>query len=98
MPGPRLKGRVGSRTDLVQLLKALRPGSVRFPGGCIVQGRDLENRYQRKNTLEHPRRITPAESVSAVAAPRFPWTLAPLFPWLSRAWSVRPADPPLFES
>ena len=28
----------GLRTDLMEKLKALRPGFVRFPGGCIVEG------------------------------------------------------------
>jgi alpha-N-arabinofuranosidase len=41
----------GLRTDLVQLLADLHPGFVRFPGGCIVEGRDLANRYQWKNTV-----------------------------------------------
>ena len=41
----------GLRADLVQLLHDLKPGFVRFPGGCIVEGRDLANRYQWKNTV-----------------------------------------------
>jgi alpha-N-arabinofuranosidase len=41
----------GLRADLVQLLADLKPGFVRFPGGCIVEGRDLANRYQWKNTV-----------------------------------------------
>ncbi len=41
----------GLRTDLVQLLADLKPGFVRFPGGCIVEGRDLANRYQWKKTV-----------------------------------------------
>jgi alpha-L-arabinofuranosidase len=41
----------GLRKDLVQLLADLRPGFVRFPGGCIVEGRDLANRYQWKKTV-----------------------------------------------
>lgn len=41
----------GLRTDLVQLLADLHPGFVRFPGGCIVEGRDLANRYQWKKTV-----------------------------------------------
>lgn len=41
----------GLRTDLVQLLADLRPGFVRFPGGCIVEGKDLVNRYQWKKTV-----------------------------------------------
>jgi len=41
----------GLRADLVKLLADLKPGFLRFPGGCIVEGRDLENRYQWKNTI-----------------------------------------------
>lgn len=41
----------GLRADLVQWLADMRPGFVRFPGGCIVEGRDLANRYQWKNTV-----------------------------------------------
>jgi alpha-L-arabinofuranosidase len=41
----------GLRNDLVQLLADLHPGFVRFPGGCIVEGRDLANRYQWKKTV-----------------------------------------------
>ena len=41
----------GLRTDLVQLLKDMRPGFLRFPGGCIVEGRTLTERYQWKKTI-----------------------------------------------
>ena len=43
--------RNGLRPDLVQLLKELNPKFMRFPGGCIVEGRFLSNRYQWKNTI-----------------------------------------------
>jgi len=41
----------GLRADLVQMLADMKPGFVRFPGGCIVEGKDLVNRYQWKNTV-----------------------------------------------
>ncbi|MDE3145080.1 MAG: carbohydrate binding domain-containing protein [Bacteroidota bacterium] len=41
----------GLRADLVQKLADLKPGFIRFPGGCIVEGRDLSNRYQWKRTV-----------------------------------------------
>jgi alpha-L-arabinofuranosidase len=41
----------GLRKDLVQLLADLKPGFLRFPGGCIVEGRDLASRYQWKKTV-----------------------------------------------
>jgi len=44
----------GLRKDLVQLLKDMKPGFVRFPGGCIVEGRFLDGRYQWKSTIGDP--------------------------------------------
>ena len=39
------------RADLVKDLKDLHPGVFRFPGGCIVEGTDLNSRYQWKNSV-----------------------------------------------
>ncbi|MDP3643048.1 MAG: alpha-L-arabinofuranosidase C-terminal domain-containing protein [Bacteroidota bacterium] len=41
----------GLRADLVQKLADLKPGFIRFPGGCIVEGHELETRYQWKKTV-----------------------------------------------
>lgn len=41
----------GLRADMVQMLADMKPGFLRFPGGCIVEGTDLANRYQWKNTI-----------------------------------------------
>ena len=41
----------GLRPDLVELLEGLKPGFVRFPGGCVVEGVTLDNRIQWKNTI-----------------------------------------------
>jgi alpha-L-arabinofuranosidase len=41
----------GLRADMVQMLADLKPGFLRFPGGCIVEGSVLERRYQWKNTI-----------------------------------------------
>jgi alpha-L-arabinofuranosidase len=41
----------GMRRDLAQALEDLHPGIFRFPGGCIVEGTDLNTRYQWKNTI-----------------------------------------------
>ncbi|MFD2595425.1 alpha-L-arabinofuranosidase C-terminal domain-containing protein [Sphingobacterium griseoflavum] len=41
----------GLRKDMVQILADMKPGFVRFPGGCIVEGRDLANRFQWKKTV-----------------------------------------------
>ena len=41
----------GMRKDLAQLLEDLKPGVFRFPGGCIIEGTDLDTRYQWKNSV-----------------------------------------------
>lgn len=41
----------GLRADLAQKLKELKPGFMRFPGGCIVEGNQLDNRYRWKETI-----------------------------------------------
>ncbi|TDH29356.1 alpha-L-arabinofuranosidase [Segetibacter sp. 3557_3] len=41
----------GMRADMVQMLADMKPGFIRFPGGCIVEGFDLSQRYQWKNTI-----------------------------------------------
>ncbi|MDO7847814.1 alpha-L-arabinofuranosidase C-terminal domain-containing protein [Hymenobacter sp. M29] len=46
-----LKRENGLRPDIVQLLKDMKPGFLRFPGGCIVEGMTLDNRYQWKETI-----------------------------------------------
>lgn len=42
------------RRDLTEALKALRPGFLRFPGGCVTEGNTLANRFQFKKTLGRP--------------------------------------------
>ncbi len=51
-PTDTWKGRKGGlRRDLAQSLADLSPKVMRFPGGCIVEGTDLANRYQWKKTV-----------------------------------------------
>ncbi len=51
-PGDTWKNRPGGmRADMVQLLADMKPGFLRFPGGCIVEGFDLSQRYQWKKTI-----------------------------------------------
>lgn len=51
-PEDTWKGRKnGMRADLVQLLYDLKPGFLRFPGGCIVEGKTLALRYQWKKSI-----------------------------------------------
>ena len=44
----------GLRADLVKDLEDLHPGIFRFPGGCIVEGTDLDTRYEWKNSVGNP--------------------------------------------
>jgi alpha-N-arabinofuranosidase len=54
-PTQTWKGRPGGlRADLVQMLADLKPGFMRFPGGCIVEGHRLDTRYQWKTTIGKP--------------------------------------------
>ncbi|MCC9165786.1 alpha-L-arabinofuranosidase C-terminal domain-containing protein [Pontibacter harenae] len=41
----------GLRADMVQLLADMKPGFFRFPGGCIVEGRTLDERFEWKKTI-----------------------------------------------
>ena len=51
-PKDTWKGREnGMRKDLAQALADMHPGVFRFPGGCIVEGTDLDSRYQWKNSV-----------------------------------------------
>lgn len=44
----------GLRADLVQMLADMKPAFLRFPGGCIVEGKDLANAYRWKDTIGDP--------------------------------------------
>ena len=39
------------RKDLVDKLKNIQPGFLRFPGGCVVEGANLSNRYRWKDGI-----------------------------------------------
>ena len=39
------------RSDFVRVLEDLKPGAIRFPGGCAVEGNDLATRYRWKDTI-----------------------------------------------
>ena len=41
----------GMRPDIAQMISDLKPGFVRFPGGCIVEGGTLETAYNWKDTI-----------------------------------------------
>ena len=41
----------GLRADLMQILKEMKPATLRFPGGCVVEGYDFETLYHWKRTV-----------------------------------------------
>jgi alpha-N-arabinofuranosidase len=46
------KGRTnGLRSDIAQMIADLKPGFVRFPGGCVVEGGNVETAYNWKLTV-----------------------------------------------
>ena len=42
------------RPDLADALKELKPGFLRFPGGCIAEGNSLDNMYKWKLSVGKP--------------------------------------------
>ena len=44
----------GFREDVVDAIAALKPGFVRFPGGCAAQGRTFEEQFDWKRTICPP--------------------------------------------
>lgn len=51
-PQKTWKGRKnGLRADLMERLVEMKPAFVRFPGGCFVEGRGIENRAIWKNSI-----------------------------------------------
>ena len=42
------------RKDVAEMLAGLHPAFVRWPGGCVVEGISLENRFEWKKTLGDP--------------------------------------------
>jgi alpha-L-arabinofuranosidase len=41
----------GLRRDIAQMIADLKPGFVRFPGGCVVEGGTVESAYNWKHTI-----------------------------------------------
>ncbi|HEV3049985.1 MAG TPA: alpha-L-arabinofuranosidase C-terminal domain-containing protein, partial [Longimicrobium sp.] len=41
----------GLRADLMRLIERMHPGFVRFPGGCFVEGDEIENAFRWKETV-----------------------------------------------
>lgn len=52
MPGKTFKDRPnGMRLDIATAIADMKPGFMRFPGGCVVEGCSLSNRIEWKNTI-----------------------------------------------
>ena len=41
----------GMRADVAQMLADLKPGFLRFPGGCVVEGATIQNRFRWKDSI-----------------------------------------------
>ncbi|NLJ90763.1 MAG: hypothetical protein GX323_07665 [Clostridiales bacterium] len=50
MPAETFHG-LNIRKDIGQYIKDLNPSFIRFPGGCVVEGRDLESIYGWKDSI-----------------------------------------------
>ena len=51
-PARTFRGRVnGLRTDIGELMAALRPASFRFPGGCMLEGSSFDSWYDWKRSV-----------------------------------------------
>ncbi|MBE5951782.1 MAG: hypothetical protein E7260_09365 [Lachnospiraceae bacterium] len=58
-PKDTYKGREnGLRADMVQMLADIKPGFLRFPGGCIIEGNTLENAYSWKDSVGNGMKMT----------------------------------------
>jgi len=51
-PQDTFKGRKnGMRKDLMEMLAEMKPATLRFPGGCVVEGYDFDTLYHWKRTV-----------------------------------------------
>ena len=51
-PKKTFKGRLnGVRDDIAKMIADLKPGFVRFPGGCVVESSTVETTYNWENTI-----------------------------------------------
>ena len=41
----------GMRKDIAEMIADMKPKFMRFPGGCIVEGRSYDNMYNWKDTI-----------------------------------------------
>lgn len=57
MPAETYKG-TAIRKDIGEMLEALNPSFLRFPGGCVVEGRDAESIYSWKDSIGNGASLT----------------------------------------
>lgn len=57
MPADTYKG-LPIRKDLGEMLEALNPSFLRFPGGCVIEGRNQESMYSWKDSIGSGARLT----------------------------------------
>ncbi len=48
----------GLRADIVDYLAALEPKFIRFPGGCVVEGKTYESQYSWKDSIGNGMKMT----------------------------------------
>jgi alpha-L-arabinofuranosidase len=52
------------RKDIGEYLEALNPSFLRFPGGCVIEGRDLESMYSWKDSIGNGLSLTIGDTTS----------------------------------
>lgn len=57
MPQDTYKG-TAIRKDIGEMLEALEPTFLRFPGGCVIEGRDEESMYSWKDSIGNGATLT----------------------------------------
>lgn len=63
MPSDTYKG-LPVRKDLGEMLEALHPSFLRFPGGCVIEGRDEESMYSWKDSIGGGKALTLGDETS----------------------------------
>lgn len=57
MPADTYKG-TSIRKDIGEMLESLNPSFLRFPGGCVIEGKDLESMYSWKDSIGNGASLT----------------------------------------
>ncbi|MFO1497528.1 MAG: glycoside hydrolase family 127 protein [Verrucomicrobiota bacterium] len=62
LPEKTWKGH-GLRSDLCEMMSGLKPGFLRFPGGCWVEGEDVAHMYHWKETIGDVAQRKPLQNI-----------------------------------